>query len=80
MKRSKYAKFLEQVALKHNTTVNEVRREIDIAIADAMTSTDPKAMEFWKQFGSRQPSAEEVIEIMSKEAQNRLNPLTNLKL
>lgn len=51
------------VAKKMNKTPQEVEREMNDAISQAMKSTDPEAQRIWKQLApdGKQPSIETVI-------------------
>ena len=40
---------LLEVARRHNTTVDEVRKEIRIAMAVAMCSPDPDVQKSWRE-------------------------------
>lgn len=40
---------LSEVARRHNTTVDEVRKEIRIAMAVAMCSPDPNVQKRWRE-------------------------------
>lgn len=59
----KVKKALKQLAKKEGVSVETVRHEIEIAIAEARKNTDPKARAFWKTVPHKgeQPTPEEVI-------------------
>ena len=56
-------KILEHVAKQHNVSVDEVRREMETAIHEAMQSTDPNVQELWKEIteDGKEPTPEELI-------------------
>lgn len=59
----KAERALKQLAKKEGVSVETVRHEIEIAIAEARKSTDPKAQKFWKTVPHKgeYPTPEEVI-------------------
>ncbi|MBD5140255.1 MAG: hypothetical protein HDT25_02395 [Ruminococcus sp.] len=59
---------ISKVAAENGVTVKEVREEIQKAIDEGMKSTDPKAIELWKNCPKKgeKPTPEEVIEYISK--------------
>lgn len=60
---SKAKKALKKLAKQKNVSEGTIRREIEIAIAEAMKSPEPQAQAFWKSIphaGGR-PTPEEVI-------------------
>lgn len=61
---------LEIVAEKEGVSVEEVRREIQLAIDDAMKNPDPKIQEQWRRIPKKgkKPTPEEVIEFIGKTA------------
>ena len=63
MKTTKAKNVLKQLAKQEGVSVETVRHEIEIAIAAARKSTDPKAQAFWKSVPHKgeQPTPEEVI-------------------
>jgi len=69
-------KILQAVALKNGVSVEEVRQEIENAIAEAQNSQDPEVIAYWKAFPSRGefPTPEEVIIHVSKQVQDDINP------
>ena len=72
-------KILIQVAAENNTTVEEVRREITLAIEQAMNSSDPEVQKKWRAMSRTggTPTPEEAIRALTKEL-NGNNPLFNL--
>jgi len=56
-------KTMEMVALRNGVPVEEVRKEIELAIDAAMTSPDRDARAFWDEYiqSGRRPTPEEVI-------------------
>ncbi len=70
MKQSKIEmaeKAIEQIALKHGVTVNEVRKQINIAMANGLVSDDPKIKRFWENIprAGEIPTPEELIAHLS---------------
>lgn len=61
---------LEIIAAKEGISVEEVRREIQLAIDDAMKNPDPKVQAEWRKIPKKgkKPTPEEVIEFVSKAA------------
>jgi len=59
----KAERALKQLAKKEGVSVETVRHQIEIAIAEARKSTDPKAQAFWKTVPHKgeYPTPEEVI-------------------
>lgn len=64
---------LKQVAKNNNTTVGEVRREINKAINEGMNSPDPQVRAMWKSMSKNggTPTAEEAVAYLSSAARNR---------
>lgn len=56
-------KILKQVAKQNNVSVKEVHKEISFAIHEAMKTTDPNALNFWKCVckNGKEPTPEELI-------------------
>lgn len=61
---------LEIVAEKEGVSVEEVRREIQLAIDDAMKNPDPKIQAQWRKIPKKgkKPTPEEVIAFVGKTA------------
>lgn len=59
----KAKKALNKLAKQKGISEEAVRREIEIAIAEAMKSPEPQAQAFWKSIPHKgeQPTPEEVI-------------------
>ncbi|MDE5740959.1 MAG: hypothetical protein K2H90_00755 [Oscillospiraceae bacterium] len=64
----KAQKAISMIAAENGVTVKEVREEIQKAIDEGMKSTDPKAMELWKNCPKKgdKPTPEELIEYISE--------------
>ena len=64
----KAKKAIIKAAAENGVTVKEVREEIQKAIDEGMKSTDPQAIELWKNCPKKgeKPTPEEVIEYISK--------------
>lgn len=60
-------KAFERIAQENGTTIFEVRREIEKAIAEGMKSTDPNAIMFWRSVPHQgaTPTPEEVVVYMA---------------
>lgn len=58
-----FQKILEKIALQHNTTPEEVYREMQIAIDAAYDNDDPQVRKQWEAipFKGDRPTPEEVI-------------------
>ncbi len=63
-----FAELLAMVAKEHGVTAEEVYRDIEIAIEDAMQSTDPEAQRMWAEMPRKgiKPTPEEFIAYMSR--------------
>ena len=63
-----FAELLAMVAKEHGVTAGEVYRDIEIAIEDAMQSTDPEAQRMWAEMPRKgiKPTPEEFIAYMSR--------------
>jgi len=63
MKVKKAEKALRQIAAKEGVSVEEVRREIEIAINAAQENSDPNIQAFWEHIPRKgeRPTPEEVI-------------------
>ena len=68
----KAKKAISKVAAENGVTVKEVREEIQKAIDEGMKSTDPQAVELWKNCPKKgdKPTPEELIEYISKIAKH----------
>ncbi len=66
-------KLFMQIAIENNTTPEEVRREIEKAIDEAMSSPDPQARIFWENIPkkSAKPTPEEVIAYIAGEIKKK---------
>lgn len=64
----KAKKAISKVAAENGVTVKEVREEIQKAIDEGMKSTDPQAIELWKNCPKKgeKPTPEELIEYISE--------------
>lgn len=63
MNTEKAKRALKKLAKRKGVSEETVRREIEVAIAEAMKSTDPQAQAFWKSIphNGERPTPEEVI-------------------
>ncbi|CUX24872.1 hypothetical protein BN3590_00412 [Clostridium sp. C105KSO15] len=59
----KAKRAIKNLAKQKGISEGEVRREIEIAIAEGMKSSEPKALAFWETIPRRgeKPTPEEVI-------------------
>ena len=69
MKKSKGAKAIIKLAAQKGVSVEEIRREIQIAIDTGMANQDPKAQAYWKEMLNKgvKPTPEDVITYLSKQ-------------
>lgn len=69
MDKSKAIKAFEKIARKEGISVDEVRREIQKAIDDAMQSDDPAVQAYWKKIKCKgeKPTPEEVVLYIAKQ-------------
>jgi len=60
-------KAIEQVAAKHGVTVQEVRRQMNIAMINGLVSDDPQIKVFWESIPreGEVPTPEELITHLS---------------
>lgn len=72
-----FKELLEAVAKQHNTTVEEVYKEMQIAIDAGFDNPDPEVQKMWKQipFKGDRPTPEDVIPYVATmaQAQKRAN-------
>lgn len=71
MNKSKAQKIFEKIALENGVSVTEVRKEIEIAIDEAMANPDPVVKKEWENFRFKgdKPTPEEFVVYLSKKAQ-----------
>jgi len=69
---SKESKILEQIAKKNGVPVEDVRKEIEMAIAAAQNNPDPEVQKEWSKmkFKNDTPTPEEFIKYMAKRVRN----------
>lgn len=72
MDKSQVTKAFEKIAQKEGISVSEVRREIQIAIDDAIKSDDPAIQAFWKKMkcSNGKPTPEEVVIFLAKQVKS----------
>lgn len=72
MKRTRISaeQALQEVALRHNTTVEEVRKEIKLAMLAGLCNTDPAVQAKWKEIpcAGEVPTPEELITYIADRA------------
>lgn len=89
MKQSKIEaakKSIEQTARKHGVTVNEVKKEINIAMLNGLVSNDPQIKAFWTDVpcAGEYPTPEELVAYVAdmvkrkKRGQNGVSTLQGL--
>ncbi|SHK78594.1 hypothetical protein [Hespellia stercorisuis] len=72
---------LEAVAKQHGVSVAEVRREMELSIAEAKNNPDPeKQAEFKRLFGDKTPTPEEFIMKISREASKGKGGMNGFKI
>ena len=61
-----------EVALRHNTTVEEVRNEIRLAMLAGLCNTDPAVQAKWNKMpcAGKEPTPEELIAYIAKALTN----------
>ncbi len=64
--------ILKKVAKQNGVSVKEVRKDLEEMIKAGMSSTEPEAVMFWSQFGSKKPTPEQFIEALSSSVKARL--------
>ena len=69
-KRISAEEALQDVALRHNTTVEEVRKEIKLAMLAGLCNTDPSVQAKWKEIpcAGEVPTPEELIAYIANRA------------
>ena len=67
--KSEVIRAFEKIARKEGVSVDEVRREIQKAIDDAMQSDDPAVQSYWKKikYKGEKPTPEEVVLYIAKQ-------------
>ena len=63
---------IKKVAKQHGVSVKEVRRDFEEMIKVGMSSTEPEAVMFWSQFGSRTPTPEQFIAALAAATKAKL--------
>ncbi|MDD3279143.1 MAG: hypothetical protein PHG16_09745 [Lachnospiraceae bacterium] len=72
---------LETVAKQHGVSVAEVRREMELSIAEAKNNPDTaKQAEFKKLFGDKTPTPEEFIMKISREVSKGKGGMNEFKI
>jgi len=71
MKRSKGAKAIVELATQKGISVEEIRREIQLAIDLGMANQDPNVQACWKKMikNGVKPTPEDVIEYIAKQVE-----------
>ena len=62
-----FSELLAIVAKKHGVTAEDIYRDMELAIEDAMQSTDPEAQRIWAEmpYKGEKPTPEEFVAYMS---------------
>lgn len=70
MKKEKIDRILQKIACDNRTTVQEVRREMELAMQAGQSSTDPAVQALWRSIPRKgsQLTLEELIAYLSKRA------------
>ena len=65
--------IIRQIAKEHGVTPAEVKREMRLAIQEAMKSTDPVAREHWKVLSpnGKEPTIEQFLKYTVKQLNNQ---------
>lgn len=65
-----FTHIFERIAAEHNTTVEEVRREIEAAILAGFNNPDPKVQEQWAKIPRKGdiPTPDELITYVVRQA------------
>ena len=76
MSKSRGAQAIEDLAAQNGVSVEEIRREIEIAIDAAIANPDPEAQKQWEQIlkDGRKPTPEEFIEYMADKIRPEFYP------
>lgn len=63
----------QRIAAKEGVSVEEVRKQIKLAMLTGMCNPDPKVQAYWKQIPHKGdvPTPEEVVVFLTKEVKNR---------
>ncbi len=79
MDKVKIAGILERVAALNGVSVDEVRREIGLAIMEGMSSHDPDTKAQWAEMETERGmiSPEDVIDFLVQRAQDRVRDRDN---
>lgn len=69
-KKKNFTHIFERIAAEHNTTVEEVRQEIEAAILAGFNNPDPKVQEQWAKIPRRGdiPTPDELITYVVRQA------------
>lgn len=69
-KNKNFTHIFERIAVKHNTTVEEVRREIEVAIQAGFNNPDPKVQAQWAKIPRKGdiPTPDELITYVVRQA------------
>lgn len=64
--------IIKKVAKQNVVSVKEVRKDFEEMIRVGMSSTDPEAVMFWKQFSSKTPTPEQFISALTASVKARI--------
>lgn len=67
--------IFRQIAKENGTTEKAVKQEMELAIREAMKSTEPEAVAFWNSVApdGKEPEIEKVIEMIALKVNNRMH-------
>ncbi len=68
-----FTHIIEEIAAQNNTTVGEVRREMEAAIRAGMNSRDPKVRAQWAKIPRKGdiPTPDELIDYFARQAKRK---------
>ena len=73
MTKQELDQIIKRIAREQNTTPEKVRREMELAIEEAMSSRNPFVRARWKKmpYQGEKPTLEEVMEYLVKRVEKR---------
>ena len=66
--------IIKQIAKENGTTVGKIKKEMQLAIREAMKSSEPEARAFWKAVApdGKEPPIEKVIVMIALNINNKM--------
>jgi hypothetical protein len=66
----KTEKIIQNLALKHGVSTQEIRKEIQLALDEGMNSSDPAVKAYWDKIPKKhgKPDINEVIKFIARES------------